>query len=60
MTDYVKQVIYQFMCDKCGCSDEVESSPREGIREAIKEMRGQGWKIGRDKNICPACQKVKG
>ena len=54
MTDYVKQIIYEFMCGQCHTSDDCEVNT---LQEAIGRMREQGWIIGKDSNVCPRCQR---
>lgn len=53
MVDYMKTIVYVFMCSNCGCSDDSET---DRLSEAIRQMRDSGWKIGKDKNTCPNCQ----
>jgi len=55
MVDYMKEVFFCFMCSKCKQTDDCEE---RRLEDAIKVMREQGWKIGKEKNTCPNCQEV--
>lgn len=56
MPDYVKEVIFVFMCHICQSSDDTEKGT---LAAAIKRMRRRGWKIGKEQNTCPQCQGKK-
>lgn len=54
MTDYMKEVHFVFMCQKCGTSDDCEE---DTLKAAIADFRKTGWIIGRSSNLCPDCRK---
>lgn len=42
MTEYVKEIMYLFMCGECGCSDDAETNY---LTEAIRQMRNSGMYV---------------
>ena len=54
LMDYVKEIFFLFRCDTCGCTEDFED---RRLKDAIKEARSAGWKIGKHKNTCPSCRE---
>lgn len=52
-----KYVQYQFECEECPNTDEVDDIYSQA--KAIKVMRKWGWTIGK-KTLCPDCNGFKG
>lgn len=42
-------------CDRCQKQEVREQSGRCRKTALVRELRGQGWRVGRKRSLCPAC-----
>lgn len=54
----VKYAVIEVDCDVCGACDRSDYWETASKAKAIKELRRDGWKIGK-KCLCPKCSKKK-